>query len=264
MKSLFNYINKNNIDGHIHFFSQDGCIFDHISTPDQYTKSIGFMDIDFKDLTLYNDKLVLSYYSNFINKYYDSKKHILLATGITPEQMIMLHKTYPNIIKGFGEIKCYEEWKHGDLPYGNLNWFKKLLDYNKQYCLPVYIHWGIWSDDREEQFEELLKEYPEIPFVLCHYGLDKRHDLNKSYELVTDLLLKNYSNLYTDISYTATKYFIKHPDLLKSIKNTKVLIGSDINMKSIEHNKVKEEYDRIHLLDEYINCNNTINLLFKS
>ena len=40
---------------------------------------------------------------------------ILLASSTTAQEMIDIHKRWPKIIKGFGEIKCYDKWNNKPL-----------------------------------------------------------------------------------------------------------------------------------------------------
>ena len=102
MISLSAYCSQNTIDGHIHLFDKDGCIV----VPDM--NCVGFCDIEPKYIDQYQN--TIPYYDSFIkNNYKDSI--ILLATSVDPSNMIEIHKKWPDIIKGFGEVKCYKEWK---------------------------------------------------------------------------------------------------------------------------------------------------------
>jgi hypothetical protein len=85
---------------------------------------------------------MISLYDEFINKCYNPSKHILLATGENSKDIISIYERYPNIIKGFGELKCYSEDINRKLPYGNLDWIKPVLEYNKDFGFPVYIHYS--------------------------------------------------------------------------------------------------------------------------
>ena len=67
---------------------------------------------------------MIDLYDEFINKCYDPYKHILLATGENSKDIISIYERYPNIIKGFGELKCYDSYKDIKLPYSDLEWIK--------------------------------------------------------------------------------------------------------------------------------------------
>ena len=232
METLKNYLKHNTEywDGHIHLFDHSGTI--DLSLIDEKYKCVCFADIVFKQLNKYSDKKIISYYDDFINKYYDESKHILLATGITSDEIIEIYNKYPNIIKGFGELKCYSEFEDGKLPYADLKWIMPLLEFNKALKLPVYIHYELIDDKCYKNFEQLLKDYPEIPFILCHCGMvDNETNNDNIYEFIM-LLMQKYSNLYFDISYTASKYLLNNTNRLIMMLNlykNRIICGSDIN-----------------------------------
>jgi tricorn protease-like protein len=61
MINLSNYIRENNIDGHIHLFDKDGCIFSPSS--DSIKKYVGFIDIEPKHISQYQS--CMSYLESF-------------------------------------------------------------------------------------------------------------------------------------------------------------------------------------------------------
>ena len=127
MKNLYDSIIQDNfIDGHIHLFDHNGIIDSTLI--DTSKRCVCFADIAFRYLDRYKNGEIIKYYEYFINHYYNPTKHILLATGINSDEIIAIHKKYSQYIKGFGELKCYDKWKEGRLPYGNLNWIKPILD----------------------------------------------------------------------------------------------------------------------------------------
>lgn len=273
MESLKKYL-TNNIecwDGHIHLFDHSGYI--DLSLIDDKYKCVCFADIVFKQLDKYRDKKVVSLYDNFINNYYNPKKHILLATGITADEIIEIYKKYPNIIKGFGELKCYSEFDEGKLPYADLTWIKPLLEFNKVLNLPIYIHFDLNKDSYCSEFESILKQYSNMPIVLCHCGMvDNKENNDKIYEFILSLMQK-YSNLYFDISYTASKYLLSNINRLITILNlykNRVLCGSDINpvikvSKYVDNpkNHSKEQYSKLKKLLKLVDNTTVIKKLFK-
>ena len=74
-----------------------------------------------------------------------------------------------------------------------------------------------------------------------------------------------YKNLFIDISYSATNYFLVHLDDIKQLPPNKVLIGSDLNPILQDHNNTSlydNEYKKLNTLNQYINCNITTQKLF--
>lgn len=264
MKNLYNYvIEKDKIDGHIHLFDHEGIIDQ--SLIDTSKKCVCFADISFKYIDKYKGNNMISLYDNFINNYYDPSKHILLATGENAEDIISIYEKYPNIIKGFGELKCYSEYIHGELPYGNIDWIKPVLEYNKDLELPVYIHYNLENIERVVNFTSILKEY-DFPIVLCHCGMHDDCDNNFIHETIIDLM-KTYNNLYVDISYSAVDFYLNNPNKLLEFDNKKVIIGTDINPviyrrinNPIEHSL--KLYDKFYKLHRFGNFNTAINNIF--
>lgn len=265
MINLYNYITNitNKIDGHIHLFDHSGTIYKYIDIPSDVTKVVGFMDVDFYALDKYEHDDVIKYYTNFIhNKKYDKNRILLLATGKDCDTMIDIYKKFPNEIKGFGEIKCYSYYKESKLDFGNLQWIRPLCDFNKDKTLPIYIHWYIYNEERANELDELLTDYPEIPFVLCHCGLSPKRDYKKQYSLLSKLLEK-HTNLYVDVSYKPASFFIDNPEYLFPLYS-RCLVGSDINIKSCKENKNDEAIKRFDILSrKNLNYGNTLKKLFR-
>lgn len=266
MKSLYDTILEHDkIDGHIHLFDHQFVINDYKTMSDK--KYIGFMDIDFEHLDKYDSISTLQYYDNYINTCYDTNI-TLLATATDVNTMITIYDKYPNIIKGFGEIKCYEKYKSSTtkkyikLPFGNLDWITPLCEFNKIHKLPIYLHWYVFNNDRKQELHKLLTNYPTIPFVLCHCGMSPFRDYVKQYELVTDLLL-THNNLYVDISYECILFFNKHPEYLRPLFG-RCLLGTDLNRKCIMNkndNKYTNAFNSLYNIN--LNYKNTYNKLFK-
>jgi hypothetical protein len=256
MKSLYSYISQPElIDGHIHLFDHSGSILDNDSYKNIYkkiNKLVCFMDIDFENLDKYNLNDTINYYDMFIANYYDPNKMILLATGTDSKSMIETYKKHPDIIKGFGELKCYSYYKKSDLNFGNLKWFEDLCEFNKDLCLPIFIHWYVYDNKRFNELNDLISKYPNIPFVLCHFGVSPKRNFEKQYEYVKSLLLM-HKNLYVDVSYKVIDDFLKKPELIK-IFNSRFLLGTDINIKSTIYNNNND------IFEKYVNLYRTLNL----
>lgn len=272
MKTLYNIIQNNNvepvnsnIDGHIHLFDHNGFI--NKSLIDTSKKCVCFADIAFRYLEQYKHGEIVKYYDNFIKHYYNPTKHILLATGVTSNEIIDIYKKYPQFIKGFGELKCYSKWKEGKLPYGNLRWIKPLLEFNKDIKLPVYIHYNLDNKSSRQKFEELLKEYSDFPIVLCHAGMVENFDNNIIHNFIRDLISR-YNNLYVDISTIKTReFYINNPGKLLELNANRIIIGSDVNPiisdvidKPIDF--VNNCYNQVDELHKYGKFDKAINKIF--
>lgn len=265
MKTLSEYIiDSERVDGHIHLFDHEGVIDQ--SLIDTSKKCVCFADVSFKYIDKYKGNNMIEIYDDFINNYYDPSKHILLATGENAEDIISIYKRYPNIIKGFGELKCYSEDINKKLPYGNLDWIKPVLEYNKDLGLPVYIHYNLEDIERVVNFTSILKKYY-FPIVLCHCGMYDDCDNDLIHETLVELM-KVHKNLYVDISHDATNFYLKNIDKLLKFDNNKVIIGTDINLaiKRVIDNpskEVNEIYDNFNKLSKMGNFNISIKKLFK-
>jgi hypothetical protein len=267
MKNLYKSILDNDkIDGHIHLFDHDGIIDSTLI--DTSKRCVCFADIAFRYLDKYKNEEIIKYYDTFINNHYNPLKHILLATGTNAEEIIAIHKKYPQYIKGFGELKCYSEWKGGKLPYGNLEWIKPVMEYNRKFKMPVYIHYNLDSEKHRVEFENLIKKYQEMPIVLCHVGMVEDYDNNIIHNFVRELLYK-YSNLYIDLSTIKTRdFYINYLEKLLELPYNRIIIGTDINpiiSTVIDNPKEfsKNCYDQMYQLYNVGNFNNTISNLFK-
>lgn len=267
------------IDSHVHLFDKDGYLYEY-NPPIPYNIShvVGFLDIEPKYINEYKDKC-LNYYFSFINsEYYDDSQIILLATGVDAKEIISIHSAFPNVIKGFGELKCYDynRDKSEKLPYKNIEWVSEIAEYSSTVGnLPIYIHYTINSEQSIADINNLCNKYPNIPFVLCHCGMDEfnlhtNYDRNQTYFAVLNLM-KKHKNLWVDISYKAMDYFLDKPELIKNIDSSRLLIGSDINpalyeMSNIDEIKyIRNKYKALIYLNKYTNNINTKNIcnLFK-
>lgn len=266
MQTLSQYITQTRIDGHIHLFDHSGVI--DTSLINTSYKCVCFADIAFRYLSKYKGDSIIKYYDDFIHNHYDPQKHILLATGIDAATIIKLYKKYPQFIKGFGELKCYDRWKEGELPYGNLEWIRPVLEFNKALNLPVYIHFNLDSTDHRNEFEDLLKQYSSIPIVLCHAGMVGNKSINDEIHMFVLELLKTYNNLYVDLSTLKTRgYYLSNTNKLLQLPVNRVIIGSDINpiAKEVLPNPErfsKQCYAQLNKLSKFASYQSNIDKLF--
>ena len=267
MKTLYSYITEdydvpvmmNKIDGHVHFFDSDQYVFDY-TTP-VFEKSVGFIDVEPKRINKYTN--CIGQYDAFIENHYDSDTMILLAASTSAEDMIAIHKKYPKIIKGFGEIKCYDEWKGKPLKLKGLMQYWDVFKYAGENNLPVYIHYSLNTDTDVQRLDKCLTKFPGTTFVLCHCGTDEFQE-DKSVAIHSTItLMSNHSNLWTDISYTSLDYFSSNPMLLGQLPQDRIIIGSDIN--PVLFNKGKDDktiYSKLQNIDKFVRSDANIKKLF--
>lgn len=229
---------QDKIDGHSHFFDFEKVIGDVYTYPSDYKRVVGFADIRFDKLDNYKNGKMVKLYDDYITNHYNPKTQILLATAYDIEDAITIYKKYPNIIKGFGEFKCYRTYFGKPTGIKDLSFLEPLCNFDTEYNLPIYIHWNMLNDSDYEEYVRLISKYPSIPFVICHFGMgyDKPNIpdesvFDKSYEYCVKLY-ENFTNTYFDISYRALNYFHKHPKLL-NVFAERLIIGSDINPQAM-------------------------------
>lgn len=268
MKSLINYIRNledPQYDGHIHLFNHKESIVGKIPH-EKYdgVKMVGFMDIEFDDIDNIN---IPASYRRFIHREYDKDKHILLATGITIEDISEIYYKYKGIIKGFGELKCYDEYKGNPIKFKKISFVNDVVKFScKNGNLPVYIHWNFNNNKDVEKFESVLKKYPSAPIVLCHCGMSKKGYNDFAYSQVCRLG-QMYSNLWLDISYDALDYFFNKSSQLLQLPTSRVISGTDLNCKNYGPNhKFENEYnntvEKMKIIQRFINTSNNLKRLF--
>jgi predicted TIM-barrel fold metal-dependent hydrolase len=171
--------------------------------------------------------------------------------------MIDMHKKWGNWIKGFGEIKCYNEWEGEELKLDRLSEYWDVCKYAGEHNLPIYIHFSLYDLATEKRFINLLKRFPQTTFVLCHCGMDEKTDNDFCYQRVCKLM-KEFGNLWTDVTWKAFDYYSGNPLKLNQLDLSRVILGSDQNKKSKEMGKIIKFND----LSCYINSDRNIKRLF--
>lgn len=212
-------------DGHIHLFNHDTQIQKY-----NFEKCVGFMDIEYDKENIN----VLGSYTNYIENYWDKDKEILLATGVTIEDIKSVYEKYKDIIYGFGELKCYDMYNGEKVPYKKIKFVKdvvKLSDNNGR--LPVYVHWEFNNVGDVKKFENVLKTYPNVPIVLCHCGMN---EYNQEFAYAESIRLqKEHSNLWLDITWDAAFYFAKNYfTQLDKLDRDRIILGTDINNRLLK------------------------------
>ena len=264
MKTIYEYIieAKNDTiseqDGHEHLFNHKNPL------PKNYGFEcrVEFMDIEYDDISNIN---VLNAYTNYINNHYNKNTDILLATGITIDDIKSVFEKYPEYIKGFGELKCYDMYGDEKVPYKKIKLVKDVLKLsNDNGWLPVYVHWEFNSPVDVKRIEDVLKAYPMVPVVLCHTGMNEN---NRDFAFAEAKRLQNiYSNLWLDISWDAAEYFSKNLMLLNTLVLDRVILGTDINNCIFNDDRMHKDRDwlwglnKFNEIKKYLQINNKLKI----
>lgn len=257
METLYNYIKVlSDWDGHVHLFNHKKPIPENHG----FKKCIGFMDIEYDDVDNIN---VLDSYTDYIKNHWDKEKEILLATGVTFDDIKSVYEKYPDVIKGFGELKCYDSYKDVKIPYKKIGFVKSVVHYSsKNGNLPVYIHWELNDATDVKKLEDVIKFYPSVPIVLCHLGMNKK---NRDIAFIESIRLqKQYSNVWLDISWDAADYLWENLMRLNNLDLDRVILGTDLNNKLFGDNHNIEDrkwgLKVFSNLKEYLHINNKIRI----
>ena len=271
MKDFTTLIN-NYKDGHVHLFDASG-----LTPIKRHFPCIGFMDIWFHELSKYTEDKSEQLYNKYLPQV--NKNNIILSTAPDPDQVIHIYESHKEVIKGFGELKCYDYSfatnEPKKLPFKDLKWVEEICNYNDM-GLPVYIHYSL-DEGNVGNLIHIIEDYPHIPFIICHCGVGTRDEYgfslqgttNESFKLALNLALK-YDNVYLDISYTAYDALKDNLDSLQ--KTDKFLLGTDINPQQFNSDNVDGNIlykTQIKNFKNYYNilgkCNEkTIEKLFKN
>lgn len=264
MISLSGYVGKKQIecDAHTHLFDGVDSCPDLILPQSKLT--VAFADIRFADPESYADGMTSKAYDRFISEDYPELKDrlILLSTAPSAEEAIKICEDHKDVIKGFGEFKCYDSYRTGKfkgtqetekLDYGNLKWVEPVLEYNHK-NMPVYIHYSIYDEERVKGLSKTLERYPDTPFVLCHCGMGTKRDKSSTLDELSSLMSR-YGNLWTDISFSALDKFVSDRNAIDRLQKDRVLIGSDLNpvVKTKDYQFIRNYVDSTLLKMEIIN-----------
>lgn len=273
MKTLSQYINTPHTDGHIHLFNHEESVdINAISEQTGYERFIGFEDVEFRFLNKYQDGATLEHYKNYIDNH-DIKNIILCATGIDSETIINTYKTFPKIIKAFGELKCYDKTKHNkQLLFNNLDWVRDILKYDTTLDkpLPVIIHYNLDSNIKVQRLDNLLSKYDQVPIVLCHCGMPgHEYDskiTDKEIYRVIQKLQNDHLNLWLDVSHSSLDYFYQNNLDLFNLDRSRMYCGTDINpvIYRLEKDEdyIRDTVKKLNSIKAYIRSDENINRLF--
>ena len=218
------------------------------------------MDIEFNKLKKIN---VSDAYKRYIENDYNKNTDILLATGVTIEDIKKVYNTYPKIIKGFGELKCYDLYKDEKLPFKKMNFVRQVLKFSEENgCKPVYVHWELNNTNDLTRLSNTIKDYSHIPIVLCHFGIN---DYNMDFAVnAAAQLQREHGNLWLDMSFTATEYFAKNLMMLSNFDYSRIIVGTDYNNRIFTDDFTDEDranvINKLNTVVNYLRINNSENL----
>ena len=277
MMNFTDKINELTIDGHIHLFDGSSYLdsYDAAREVSEYfgiKKFIGFIDIPLNKL----DKCdIVGAYEDFIKKFYDSSKHVLLASAVNADDVIKIYEDHSDIIRGFGEFKLYENYRGEYVGLDKVSEVRKVCRYSSVHGnLPIYIHYSLINSYRIDRLRNILKDFPTVPIVLCHCGMavNSADTQNDIYRKII-ILQHEYSNLWIDISFSAARFFVKNPLLLTNLCLDRCFLGSDLNPNIFSEESKKyikdtekycaDQYENILLLNKYIPSDKNLKALFK-
>lgn len=127
---------------------------------------------------------------------------------------------YPNLWVGIGEIF----FRHDDLtrmtygrnPTANCESMESVYKYAAEQNLPLWVHSDITDPYSTKptflyEMQEAIENHPKTKFVWCHVGDTRGVQEIENYADTTRYFLRNYPNLYYDISWEVFEQII-NPD----------------------------------------------------
>ena len=248
------------VDGHIHLFDPNGTIIP------ANRKCVCFADVNLNKLAEYKPNEILGQYEEFIKTQYDPNKHILLATAAKVDEIIRIKETFPNEIRGFGEIKCYDHTKKKKVDLDDLSYIYPLIIYNNLYHRePLYIHFEVTDEEHCKVLARIL-DISNFPIVLCHCGVpyDKKNSKLEDATIIKwiQIMQQIHPNLWCDISWSGFDYLYEHKEELESFDKSRVIIGSDINVISEirNHRPADDIYKKMAEMERVLGISNMDNI----
>lgn len=120
-------------------------------------------------------------------------------------------------IDGFVGFKIHPEF-HGDYPMTGKG-YKHMWQYANENKIPVLSH-TYFGGDRLEVFENIAKEYPDVPLIIGHGGLDL--GVGKAIDMVN-----RQPNLYFDLCSPVSKKYGALKLVSKECNPDKPIFGTD-------------------------------------
>lgn len=262
MRSLSSYvaqklaIRSTEWDGHYHAFSHRG------PNPLNSTElRVGFADIELDHLDEYKD--IPGMYDRMMPKCERIGKW--LATGLTINDIKEIYRRHPDIA-GFGELKLYDEFGGKPVKFKRISFAREVCKFSEE-CgnLPVYIHYELNEPLNVRAFDKLLRDFPDVPIVLCHCGISEKN-AEFAFNAAKKLALE-HGNCWLDISWDAAKYLSANPLLITQLPQDRIFWGSDYSSLMVTYDKPRymesEVMEQMSTITKYANSDRNIRELFK-
>lgn len=234
MQNLIDYLTTPHIDGHIHLFSDrrddqgNLIILPTNLIPVQF---VGFPDIEFD----HECKTILPQYEEFLYRYERvcrARLPRLLATSRIYDEIPLICEKYCAEIMGIGELKMYNTYNGQHVGRHDLSQLDDLMVWNNG-KYPVYIHYDIVSHSDIRSFEKFTEINSSTNIVLCHCGISNDVSNVNTVLSVIPIWLRQYNNLYVDLTWGAAQYFSRRPNRVKELPSNKLILGSDMSPRSV-------------------------------
>lgn len=222
------------IDGHLHFCSHRGAA-EYFAAE----RAVCFPDIEL-DHVPSTEQLISLY-----KEHYDPKNVWMLVGSNMDEVETIYNKIGQQMrLDGVGELKLYDSFNGQDVNRKKISFARGACKFASAHGnLPVYIHYELTTLREAKAFERLLSDFPDIPIVLCHCGMN---ETNHNFAWGQCMRLAPlYQNLWFDVSWDACRFFMQNPLNLKLLPQDRVFWGSDISPRLIQHGWKSATYDEI-------------------
>lgn len=259
MRTLYNYVNNLPrhliMDAHVHLFNEDVVEYPY--------KNIDGKVIMVENSINHTDRKLLPYFDNFF-KHSINTKDSVLCIGCDREDTYSIYKKYSDKFSGFGEVKCYKhciDTNGNILEYYDTNLLTSVfeLGVNK----PIFVHWDL-NGKHDDEFEQILHDYPTAKIVLCHCGINELDDPYNAFKKACYLQTK-YTNLWLSISWMALDYFINHMHQLSFIPiPDHTIVGTDFNPEMSNSGiDEKDRFQKFKKISERFDVPVALNNLFE-
>lgn len=229
MEPLYNYIvtpanSSPNWDGHRHLFSHRG-----LNTL-EFGKCVGFIDIEFDHLDKYED--IPGLYDKYLPDIPSYNK--ILASGLTIDDIKKIYNAHQDRIAGFGELKLYDVFNDKPVNFKRISFARDVCKFSEDVgCLPVYIHYEIENIQHIKVLDNLLRDFPDVPIILCHCGMNT-HNQEFAWGAVKKLATE-HGNCWLDVSWDAAQWLADNPMLIMQLPRERIFWGSDTSPRLKAH-----------------------------
>lgn len=130
----------------------------------------------------------------------------------------------------------------------------------------MYIHYEFNKDKEVRHFEKLIQDFPDVPIVICHCGMNEK---NCEFAWSTCVRLANqYGNVWLNISWDGARWLARNPQLVLQAPIDRCFWGSDLSPRLIEHGYKSASIPEIETwknqLMPYLNFNKSLYNLFEN